>query len=144
MSSPISHWRELATPPSHAKVLYKAPDGRSPLTPAGVRERYDAEAQPLTTVIWRAGDIVGIKSGIDEVSWEYKHSQSVRVAFRKPAKGAGEVLLDVVGAGRTVAVEVIRCVLYDEAHYRWVLGVADALTRAARYVVERKDRGLDA
>ncbi|WP_425397010.1 hypothetical protein [Aeoliella sp.] len=92
-------WRVLAPLPVAVRLHYVAPDGRHDLTPEVVRQRYTEEVNNSSLVCWVSpnDDRFGLIAGIDEATWHSSTVREIELAYSKPAKGRGNIQIDVNG-----------------------------------------------
>jgi hypothetical protein len=90
-------WHRFGRLPGSVKLHYRAPDGKHPLTPVEIRQRYVKEVEDLALVVWYHAATVrfGFKTGIDEVAWPRERLSRFELSFCRPAKGLGYVWLSV-------------------------------------------------
>lgn len=83
-------------PPSELKLHFRNPEGRDPLTPSRVRDRYTGEASDGHFVLWGVPEeqLVGIKHGIDELVLKDDEFDFIRFYRVLPAKGSGSICLE--------------------------------------------------
>lgn len=88
-------WYRHSRLPASVRLHYIAPDGRHPLTPVEIRERYVSEVTDSSLVVWRSLAVgrFGFSAGIDELTWDLQRVGSIELAFCRPAKGGGSALL---------------------------------------------------
>ncbi|MCG8588617.1 MAG: hypothetical protein MJE66_04935 [Proteobacteria bacterium] len=139
-------WKCVRGCPTHGRVVYGPPDGRHPLTPPPVRDRYERECARLETVVWldRSAGLAGLKSGVDEVAWECAELAFPVLSFSTPAKGRGWIDLSVAESPDATGLAILRCTLYDDPHHHWATTVATALAQALDTPLHVRDLGPDA
>ena len=117
-------WHMYSPLPVPVRLQYIMPDGKHPLTPEAIRERYDKEVSDSSLVIWRSNAVgrTGFRAGIDELTWELSRIVSVEFTFCQPGKGSGSVLLCVDGR---LAVLSAR---FDTALLDWFRPIVTVLT----------------
>lgn len=139
-------WHRHSRLPTSVKLHYTAPDGRHPLTPDEIRERYVREVTDSSLVVWRSLTIgrFGFRAGIDEVTWELPRVRSIALAFCRPAKGGGGVLLYVheqPARGVELALSSDR---FEPALLDWFRPILALLTEMFPERVTERDDGYDA
>jgi hypothetical protein len=139
-------WHRLSQLPMSVKLHYTAPEGRHPLTPDEIRQRYVQEVSDSSLVVWRslAGGRFGFRAGIDELAWKLPQIRSIEFAFCRPAKGGGNVLLYVHeqhARGVELAFSSDR---FDPALLDWFRPTLRLLTEMFPEKVTERDDGYDA
>ena len=132
--------------PASVRLHYIAPDGRHPLTPDEIRERYVREVTDSSLVVWRSLAVgrFGFRAGIDEVAWELPRVRSIELSFCRPAKGAGSVLLYVheqPAHGVELALSSDR---FEPALLNWFRPILALLIQMFPERVTERDNGYDA
>lgn len=139
-------WHRVSRLPTSVRLHYTEPDGRHPLTPDEIRQRYVREVSDSSLVIWRslASGRFGFRAGIDELAWELSQVRSIEFAFCRPAKGGGSVLLYVheqQGRGVELAISSDR---FEPALLDWFRPILRLLTEMFPDRVTERDDGCDA
>jgi hypothetical protein len=87
-------WFLLPPHPTSLKIHYFSPEGLDPLTPAEIRQRYQASVHDRKFLLWSDGDLVGFKCGIDEITLKPAEFQLFAFIKQIPGKGSGTLTLE--------------------------------------------------
>jgi|SRR5688572_15468482 len=139
-------WHRHLRLPTSVKLHYVAPDGRHPLTPEAIRQRYVSEVTDSSLVVWRSPALArfGFRAGIDELAWDLPRVNSIELTFCRPAKGAGSVLL-YVHEQRACGIELaLSSDRFEPALLDWFRPILLLLTGMFPQRVTERDDGYDA
>jgi hypothetical protein len=128
------------------RLNYIAPDGRHPLTPDEIRERYVLEVTDSSLVVWRSLAIgrFGFRAGIDELTWSLPRIGSIELAFYRPAKGQGSVSLCINEQPSRSMELALSSDHFDPALLDWFRPILTLLAEMFPGRVRERDGGYDA
>jgi len=137
-------WVEHTPLPTYCRLNYPEPTGQHPLTPLAIRERYRRDVADGRLVIWtdESAGLVGVRAGIDEVTWSLTPGFHFELAFSRPAKGSGYLELSYAGQGS--AIPIAGASAFDDQHLQWFRTALQGLHYATGAPVQEADMGHDA
>ncbi len=136
----IERWLELQPRPDWGVGLDDRNGEHSPLPHAIAERRSQSQSR---TIVWAFDGRCGVLSDQASFDWSPNPTDRLELYIQRPAKGAGNLYLQLHRHQRPAAV-VAFANRYSVTYHEWLTALGDALGHAAGLSFRERDEGFDA